>query len=563
MLTFNIVLKLLPLKMIKIFNLFVMLHVLTLSAQQVKKPKLVIGIVVDQMRYDYLQKFKKQFGSKGFNRIIKNGTTYENAHFNYIPTYTAVGHASIYTGTTPKNHGIIGNNWYDKYNDKSVYVVHDNSYKTIGSFSNEGKRSPKRLIASTVSDQLKLAQHFKGKVIGIAIKDRSAILPVGHAADIAYWFDGGKIGNWVSSSYYTEVLPSWVSLYNTLNKLKLSEYLTSPWVTRKKIHKYTESRDDFSEYEGRFNGEEKPVFPHDLGALKDKNGTYDLLKNTPFGNTMTLDFAKEIVKNETLGKSKKYSDFLAISISSTDYIGHKYGAGSKEIEDAYIRLNNDLNDFINYLNRKVGNKNYVMFVTADHGVVEIPNYLMEHKIPGGYFSKKELFIKLNQFMDKTYGSYSLIKDYSNEQIFLDHIEIDKLGLKLEEVQNQLINEIVTYPNVHRAVSAYAMQNAEFTKSPLSLLQEGYHQKRSGDILLTLEPTVISDYYTKTGTTHGSGYNYDTHIPILFYGGNIKKGKKVKRPVNITQIAPTLSNILQIQEPNMSSHEILTEIFESN
>ncbi|MGY5354431.1 alkaline phosphatase PafA [Wenyingzhuangia sp. IMCC45467] len=544
----------------KLITLVILSSIFIGNAQTSKKPKLVIGIVVDQMRYDYLQRFKEKFGAKGFNEIIKNGTTFENAHYNYIPTYTAVGHASVYTGTTPKNHGIIGNNWYDKFAEKSIYVVDDKNYETIGSKTDEGKKSPKRLIASTVADQLKLAQNFNGKVIGVAVKDRSAILPVGHAADIAYWFDGGNIGNWVSSTYYAKQIPNWVNLYNNTNKLKLNEYLASPWMTEKEIAKYTESISDHNHYEGLFNGEEKPVFPHNLATLKEKNGGYSILKTTPFGNTMTLDFAKEIIKNEELGKNKEYSDFLAISISCTDYIGHKYGAVSKEVQDAYIRLNNDLDDFISYLNRKVGKDDYVLFITADHAVAQIPNYLMDNKIPGGYFSKKEFLSKLNEFTEKTYQSANLIKNYSNEQIFLNRDEIAKLDLNLEEVENAIIDEIITYPLIYRAVSEHTLQRSEFTQSPVSLLQEGYNQKRSGDILIALEPAVISDGYIKTGTTHGSGYNYDTHIPIMFYGRNINKGKTVKSPVNITQIAPTLSNILQIQEPNMSSNDILTEVF---
>lgn len=559
--TFNATENKRQVQMKKLMTLLLLSSIFTANAQTAKKPKLVVGIVVDQMRYDYLQRFENKFGSKGFNKIIKDGTTFENAHFNYIPTYTAVGHASIYTGTTPKNHGIIGNNWYDKYAEKSIYVVDDAKYHTVGSTSNQGKKSPKRLIASTVSDQLKLAQNFKGKVIGVAVKDRSAMLPVGHAADVAYWFDGGKIGNWVTSSYYTDKLPNWVSMYNKTNKEQLNEYLASPWLTEKNIDKYSESIRDHNHYEGLFKGEDKPVFPHNLHTLKEKNGGYSILKTTPFGNTMTLDFAKEIIKNEELGKSKDYSDFLAISISCTDYIGHKYGAASKEVEDAYIRLNKDLDDFIGYLNRKVGSNDYVLFITADHAVSQIPNYLNDNKIPGGYFSKKKFLAKLNQFLDKKFNSYKLVKNYSNEQIFLDNDEIKKIGLKKEEIEDILIDEIVTYPFVYRAVSAHTLQKSEFNNAPISLLQEGYNQKRSGDILITLEPAVIGDHYIKTGTTHGSGYNYDTHIPIMFYGGNISKGKMVKRPVNITQIAPTLSSILKIQEPNMSSHDILTEVFE--
>ncbi|WP_010133903.1 alkaline phosphatase PafA [Ochrovirga pacifica] len=526
-----------------------------------KKPKLVVGIVVDQMRYDYLQRFKDKFGSKGFNKLISEGTLFENGHFNYIPTYTAVGHSSVYTGTTPSDHGIIGNNWYDKELKKSIYVVDDENYKTIGSSSNEGKKSPKRLVASTVSDQLKLAQNFKGKAIGVAIKDRSAILPVGHAADIAYWFDGGNQGKWVSSTYYAKDLPKWVQQYNQENKLVLDEYLNSPWVTQENLAHYHESTLDNKHFEGTFKNEEAPVFPHNLPALKEKNGNYSLLKTTPHGNTMTLDFAKEIIKNEALGKNKEYSDFLAISLSSTDYIGHKYGPASKEIEDTYIRLNEDLDDFVKYLNRKVGNDNYVLFLTADHGVVHVPHHLIENKLPAGYINGKAIYEQLIDFTFKKYNTTKIIENVSNYQVFLNHAEIKTLGLSLEKVQNELVEELIDYPMVYKAVSAKTLQRAEFHKAPLSLLQAGYNQKISGDILITLTPSIISgNAKTSTGTTHGTGYNYDTHIPILFYGAAIAEGKKVKAPVNITQIAPTLSNLLQIQEPTMSSLEILEEVF---
>ncbi len=528
------------------------------SAQQ--KPRLVVGIVVDQMRYDYLLRFKDKFGHKGFNKLIEQGTTYENGHFNYIPTFTAVGHTSIYTGTTPKNHGIIGNSWYDKFEKKSIYVVDDQNYKTIGSTSKVGQKSPKRLIASTIADQLKISQDFKGKSIGVAIKDRSAILPVGHTADVAYWFEGGKSGKWITSSYYTNKLPNWVNLYNTKNKTQLDKYLAAPWVTKEKVKKYTECTADDNHYEVAFNTEDKPVFPHNLPALKDKNGNYNLLKITPFGNTFTLDFAKEIVKKEKLGKSKVHSDFLAISLSSTDYIGHKYGPASVEIEDTYLRLNDDLDDFIDYLNSKVGDDNYVLFLTADHAVVQVPQYLIDHKAPGGYFSDKGLLQKLNDFTSEKYNSSNLIESISNNQIFLNHTELAALNLPIESVENEIISELITYKNVYKAVSAHTLQRTEFNQAPLSLIQEGYNQKRSGDITFTLEPTVIGNNYLKGGTTHGTGYNYDTHVPIIFYGAAIAKGKTIKKPVNITQIAPTVSNILQIQEPNMSSFDILTEVF---
>lgn len=530
-------------------------------AKAQKKPKLVIGLVVDQMRYDYLLRFKDRFGNKGFNKIIHEGTHFENAHYNYIPTYTAVGHTSIYTGTTPKNHGIIGNNWYDKYLKEYIYVVDDPRYKTIGSNTKEGKKSPKRLVASTVADELKIAQNFKGKTIGIAIKDRSAILPVGHTADIAYWFDGHEQGKWISSSYYTEKLPTWVTQYNIDNKSTLDDYIAKSWNTRMDIEDYDKSTPDYKHYEGTFKTEKKPVFPHQLKDLRTKNGNYSILKTTPYGNTMTLDFAKEIIKKENLGKSKHHSDFLAISLSSTDYIGHKYGPASVEIEDTYLKLNDDLDDFIHYLNNKVGRHNYVLFVTADHAVVQVPHYLMEHNAPGGYFEKKEFKEKLNDFLFKKYRSINLIENVSNHQVFINKKEVKKLDLNLETLEQNIVDEIINYKDVYTAISAHSLQKTEFHKAPLSLVQEGYNQKRSGDIIYTLKPTIISHGYLKSGTTHGSGYNYDTHVPLIFYGSGIAKGKIIKSATNITQIAPTLSNLLELQEPNMSENNILTEVFE--
>ncbi len=540
--------------------LLVLFNFIHIKAQE--KPKLVVGIVVDQMRYDYLLRFKKKFKSKGFNKISTEGTQYQNAHYNYIPTYTAVGHSSIYTGTTPKNHGIIGNNWYDKFEKKSIYVVNDAKYHTIGSTTSAGKKSPKKLIASTVADQLKIAQNFKGKTIGIAIKDRSAILPVGHTADIAYWFDGSKEGKWISSSYYQNSLPNWVITYNTKNKRTLDKYLASEWDTSKKIREYDDSSEDNQYFERTFNNEEKPVFPHAINTLKNTNDQYSILKSTPFGNTLTLDFAKKIITEERLGKNKKYSDFLAISLSSTDYIGHKYGPASKEIEDTYLRLNDDLDDFITHLNKKVGYEHYVLFITADHAVAQVPHYLIDHKAPGGYFTNGKLLKKLNEFTLSTYNSSNMIENISNEQIFLNHREIRRLNLNNIDVENTIINELILYKDIYKAISSSSLQKTEFTKAPLSLLQEGYNQKRSGDILYTLTPAIIGNGYLKGGTTHGSGYNYDTHVPLLFYGGSIAVGKKIKKAVTITQIAPTLANLLQIQEPNMSSVEVLSQVFKN-
>ena len=336
------------------------------------KPKLVVGIVVDQMRYDYITRFYNRFGDGGFKKIIENGFTLENAHFNYIPTYTAVGHTSVYTGTTPNNHGIISNNWYDKYLKESIYCVTDTNYNSVGSNSKRGQRSPFRLMTTTLTDQLHLAQNNKGKTIGIALKDRSAILPVGHTANAAYWYDGGLQGNFITSSFYMDNLPNWVNDFN--NKKVPEKYLSKTWSTLYDIKTYTNSFDDNNDFEGTFKGKETPTFPYNLKELKDENGNLGMINNTPFGNSLTLDFAKAAIENENLGKGS-YTDFLAISFSSTDYIGHKFGPQSIEIEDTYLRLDKDIEKLINYLDTKVGKSNYTLFLTADHGAVHVPAYL--------------------------------------------------------------------------------------------------------------------------------------------------------------------------------------------
>ena len=356
------------------------------------KPKLVIGIVVDQMRYDYLTRFQEKYSEGGFKRLLKNGYSLENAHYNYIPTYTAVGHTSIYTGTTPVNHGIIANTWYDKYLKKMHYCVDDNNYNTIGNNGDSGNKSPKRLQTTTLLDQLKLAQNSNGKTIGIAIKDRSSILPAGHSANAAYWFNGGANGQWVTSSYYTNDLPQWVKDFNASGKA--NEYLSKPWETLYNIKTYTESIADNNNFEETFKGEEKPIFPHDIPKLRSSNKNFSILKKIPAGNNFTTDFAKAAIINEKLGKGK-HTDFLAVSYSSTDYVGHQFGVASKEIEDTYLRFDKDLENFLTFLDTEVGKDNYTLFLTADHAAVHVPAYLNSLKIPGGLFNVK----KFNTFLN--------------------------------------------------------------------------------------------------------------------------------------------------------------------
>lgn len=517
------------------------------------KTKLVVGIVVDQMRYDYLTRFQNRYGENGFKRLLKNGFSLENAHYNYIPTYTAVGHSAIYTGTTPSEHGIIGNNWYDKFLKKSIYCVDDSEYTTVGNKSDEGKKSPKRLFTTTITDQLHLAQNMNGKTIGIAIKDRSSVLPAGHTANAAYWYSAGNFNNWITSSYYMKELPQWVTDFNNNNKA--DQYINAGWETLHDIDTYTKSRVDDNVFEGKFRGEQSPVFPKNLKELRIKNGNFDIIKSVPAGNTLTTDFAKAAIIGENLGKSN-FTDFLAVSYSSTDYVGHKYGPASIEIEDTYLRLDKDLENFFNFLDQQVGNGNYTVFLTADHAAVHVPAYLQSLKIPAHYFNIKKFRDFVLGVTKKYFKSSELIENVSNYQIFLNKEKIEALNLNLNDVAQKLADEVVHFDGIYKAVTARTMQTTHFSSGILNSLQNGYNQKLSGDVLMIPYPASL--IRGRTGTSHGSGYSYDTHVPILFYGNGIKKGTSTKR-YNITDIAPTIANLLSIEAPNSTNGIVIDEV----
>ena len=520
-----------------------------------QKPTLIVGIVVDQMRYDYLTKYADRYGEHGFKKLLNEGFSLTNAHFNHLGTYTAVGHASAYTGSTPSDHGIIGNNWYDKYLKKSIYCVDDSNYNSIGTISNSGKKSPKRMVTTTITDQVRLGQNMKGKTIGIAIKDRSSILPAGHTANGAYWYEGKDENNWITSSYYMDKLPNWVIDFNTTNKA--DEYLSKPWNTLHAIDSYTQSLTDDNPYEGTFKGETSPTFPHDLPALREKNGNYDLIKGTPFGNDLTLDFTKAAIKGERLGKGNA-TDFLAVSFSSTDYVGHQYGTDAIEIEDTYLRFDQNIADLFKFLDTEVGVGKYTVFLTADHGAAQVPAYLQSLEIPAPYFKSKKFKKYLSKVSKANFGDESLVENISNYQIFLNKEKIKKLQLNTEDVAAIFAKEALLFDGIYKTITSKTLQTTQFTSGVLEKVQHSYNQKISGDVILIPTPGAISR--GKTGTTHGSAYSYDTHVPIIFYGAGIKNGFSHK-DYNVRDIAPTLATLLGVEFPNGNSGKVIEEVLE--
>jgi predicted AlkP superfamily pyrophosphatase or phosphodiesterase len=532
---------------------------LVLAQTTLERPKLVVGIVVDQMRQEYLYRFYEKYGAGGFRRLVSEGFMLTNAHYNYTPTVTGPGHASIYSGSTPAIHGIIGNDFYDKQAKKMVNCVEDPLYKPIGNASGNGDVSPWRMLSSTVTDELKLFTQKRSKVIGVSFKDRGAVLPAGHMADAAYWYDG-KSGKFISSSYYMAKLPDWVIKFNALNLAE--KYLSYDWNTLLPKDQYVESGPDDNPYERRLTGQEKSTFPYKLSQLRTK-GNFELLGETPFANDFLTEMAKAALVNEQLGKHT-VPDFLCISYSAPDVIGHRTGPNSIELEDVYLRLDKNIEDLLKNLDLEVGTGNYTVFLTADHGVADVPQYLKDNKIPAGYFNEDHLRAKLDEFLKGYYPGKDFIENISNQQIFLHH-EAFQRDPKVSGIDMFIVTELIgkylmTMEGVANFYTEAMLREGDYeADGAKGAIIRGYNNRRSGDIVFYLEPGWF-DADSIQGTTHGSSYSYDTHVPVLFYGYGIKKGSSV-RYHPITDIAPTISTLLKIKFPSGATGQPVEEIFE--
>lgn len=510
-------------------------------------PKLVVGIVIDQMRYDYLYRFSNLYGENGFKKLMGQGSNFTFAHFNYVPTVTAVGHTSIYTGTTPYFHGIIANNWYDRTNKKMIYCTKDSTVQTVGGEDANGEESPKRLLSTTITDQLKLATNKKSKVIAISIKDRASILPGGHMPDAAYWYDPAN-GNFISSTYYMKDLPDWVKKFN--NRKLAEKYMSSGWYLSSPLDKYETNLPDQQPFETDVFSEGKKTFPHSFNKLTLKE-KYDKIRSTPYGNNILADFAKAVLDNEDPGKKGNYTDFLAISFSSTDYIGHAYGPNSVEVEDTYVKLDSILASLLKELDKQVGEGNYLLFLTADHAVAENPQFLQERNIPAGWFDPAVIKDSLRSFTRNTYQNPGILENVSNKQIYLNYNVAASLGLQLTDVRNAYASYIRrTFPSIAQIYTRSDLDKLTAYRTSPNLVLNGFNPVRSGDVAFELQPSYQYGSGTGEATTHGASYNYDTHVPLIFYGWHIPQ-QTVNTPVYIVDIAPTIANLLKIQEPSAS------------
>ena len=542
----------------KNLNFIIILFLVILSGQLLAtnpdqpKPRLIVGIVVDQMRYDYITRYWNHYGDDGIKKLVREGHNFTNTHFNYVPTYTGPGHASIYSGTTPAVHGIISNNWYDREQNRVVYVTEDQKAMGVGTTTKAGSMSPRPMITTTVSDELRLASNMRSKVIGVALKDRGAILPAGHSGNAAYWYEGSS-GNWISSNWYFNELPGWVRDYN--QKKRAAELMKEPWNTLKPIDQYKESTADNTPYEDLFPNETEPVFPHDF--FKNSPGNLDLIKYHPAGNTLTKEFAIEALKGEQLGKDE-FTDLLAISFSTPDYVGHQFGTHAIEIQDIYLRLDRELADLIKQIESTVGKENVLFFLTADHAAIPNPLFLRDRKVPAGIFNISKVQDSLASYMNSLYGNEKWVLALEDDQVYFNHALIRQKKLREEDVYKDAARFLLRFEGVAYTLTSSDLISSEFNWGIRSMVQKGFYPKRSGDVVIILEPGLI-EYKTK-GTTHGSAYTYDTHVPLIFYGKGIKSGNSV-RHIDITDIAPTLSQILGIQPPNGTTGRVIDELFE--
>ncbi len=537
--------------MLRSFRLSVILLIIGIGvhAQQIARPKLVVGIVVDQMRWDYLYRYYERYASNGgFKRMLNGGFSCENTFIPYAPTITACGHSCIYTGSVPAINGITCNLWWDRELMRSVYCTEDATVKTVGSSSKLGHMSPRNLLVTTICDELRLATNFRSKVIGVAIKDRGGILPAGHSANAAYWYDN-TVGDWITSTYYMDELPKWV---NDFNKDKLvDKYFRQGWKLMYDINTYTQSTADDKKYEGKpFVGK----FPYDLTPFIGKN--YGTLPLTPYGNTFTAEFAKAAIAGEKLGDDS-ITDFLAISFSAPDYIGHTFGPNSIEVEDCYLKLDKELGGLLDYLDTKVGKDQYTVFLSADHGVAQAPEFLQENKIPAGRVYLSTITSNLNKSLKEKYNLDGIVVSDENYQLHLNHPRLDSAKLNKSELIEWIVNRLSTEPGIARCFSLQDLNNVPLPARIRDMINNGYFPRRNGDIQIILYPQHI-DAYSSTGTTHGLWNPYDSHIPLLWYGWGIKKGK-TNRETYMTDIAPTIAALLRIQMPGGTIGKVIEEV----
>lgn len=519
-----------------------------------KPPKLVVGIVIEEMRYEMLLRYWDSFGENGFKKIINEGAFCTQAHHNYLITQNGPGQASIVTGAYPSAHGIVSDTWYNRLSGNVVGCADESRFNLMNGEISMGNYSPSNVMCSALGDEIKLASNERSKVISISLNPVSSVISGGRMADYAFWFDHHS-GGWMTGSYYTDTLPHWVKEFNAKGFQDI--YIRKSWASMYSLgENYKNSLPDNSDFETGFKNY-RNTFPYELSYLRNRSGNYKYLKYTPFGNTFTKDFAVSAVVANDLGKDE-YSDLLLISFSATKYTGELFGPRSVEMEDLFLRLDQDLEHFMKFLDDEIGMENVLVYITSDRGVADIPEYLQSKRQNAGVYEGSKAVALLNSYLGILYEEGEWISNYYYRQLYINQSLLDKTGADISEIQQRIADFMVQFNGVAQAFPASTILSGNFEEGVAGKIRNSYHQKRSGDVIVNLEPGWIE----KNGdvTNSGSGYNYDTHVPIIWYGWNVKP-QNIDYFIDVTDIAPTVSWILKISAPNAAVGKPIYKITE--
>ena len=516
------------------------------------RPKLVVRVVVEQMRYEMLLRYWERFEEDaGFKKLVGNGVLCKNTKLNYALTERAPGFATLTTGSNPSVHGIVSDYWFNRLSNKTEFSIGDNHYETVGAVEAEEGFAPSNLLAGTLGDELKMLSP-KSKVFSVALNPVSSMFGAGSTSDGAYWFED-KTGNWITSSFYRETLPEWVKDFN--NKGLQDIYMKRQWETLMPDTTYISSLPDDNNTEEGFLLIYKNHFPYNLSLLKRKSKSYKYLKYTPFGNTYTKDFVHTLIRNEALGNDN-HTDLLTVSFSASSYVNDLFGPRSMEMEDLYLRLDSQLEHLVNFLEKHAGKDEFLLVLTSDRGCTDTYEYRKSMKLPARNFKPKQGLSLVKSYLDIVYEKEQWIKSYTKRQLYLDHGLIDQHGYSHSEVEETISNFMVKKSGISYSVRATTLREGNFTEGLNHKMQQSFHPKRSGDVFLGLEAGSIE----QSGST-GSSYNYHAHIPLIWYGKGIHSGK-VQRQIRLRDIAPTISMLIDIPLPEASNGEPIWELFDA-
>jgi len=546
-------------KKIRIYSIAIMfmglLGAAPLQGQKIppQKPKLIVGITVSGMQYDYLSVYWDKFSDGGFRRMATSGANCKNARYNYLITDPSVGFASIATGTRPSEHGIVADYWYRRLTNEVVNSIEDQEQSTVGGSYGTGTYSPWALHSRTLSDEIRVKSRFKSRSIGISMDPNAAVLLSGHTASGAYWLDPQKAA-WISSSYYMDSLPAWVNEFNGKNYRDL--YLNRSWETLQPISEYEESMLDNNPYETGLKGQ--ITFPYDLARLSsDGRGgrDYSLLMTTPWGNTYTKDMAIAAIVNEELGQHEA-TDIIHIGFNATKYLANYYSTWSVETQDTYLRLDEDIAHLLQFLDDQLGLENVLIYLTAENALAVDPNYLSESRIPSGFFNYRTSISLLKSYLNAIYGRGEWVTFYYAQQIYLNHQLIEDSNLSLEDVQDKVARFMVQINGVSNALQAYVLQQNYFTDGVMNRIQNSYYQKRSGDVILYLTPGWV-EHSNVTGSNFAE-FRYSPHVPLIFYGWKINR-VTISYKVSPADIATSIASFLEISMPDNATGEVMSDL----